>query len=582
MFRKIAIMLSGILLVTGVLVNGSHAKRMFMKRTVVEQYRHPFQYSRHKAQREHIRKTLGEVFRPDKPWDFRRLDPQQQNEWRSTLSQFSESPLNEQTRLNNNPQSSYSPRLTRDVRHKGKQKPRYSSLSPDEQKMLMVDLKQAHSSPSYTILTTPHDIGGKRVIHVYDKDGGYLIDRKFNILSNNRWVNLLTEKAGQSSNATSYLDFINNNNKTELVATDPGVDINLIMVSTSAEALAGLKEFNSETKRYAELLPHEKQVGLIDSKSFDDVQVVGIYDINRKPLFRIVPDGDNATNLIGSEVRNRDSLFTKEWFVHDTGLARRGQVQDQLPYSNIFFTKDIMRGLRNRQVLNDQNLKISKSKIRMLNFLPADRLQANKAGLKWDSEQVRQIKKRVWPLISSNLEESQILTYEMNRTVGRFRFLRKPKHQGFSKNEIINRWTQGQSDKTVDIIISIGHGTKGYLHMPSGDKISIADIQSLPEDALKNKLIIDMVCHGGEEVGKYSRADVFLEKGALGVLAPDSQIPVSDAVKALENCFKKLVDHKELQINEVIQLFKNTIDLHERVEIDPVFIKPNPMPFSIC
>ena len=566
MFKKYFLWVFLVLLIGFQLTDYTFAgKRGKSRRPIRQLNRRSWKYRQYEKRREDIRRILrGE----------RTKSAQQKLQFKPPSKESHLTiPQKEQSKLRiKRPERPFGP----DFRPKPRQETsRWPDNLSEEKRLeleLRTDIRHASEQPLNLISIRNHRFKGKDLFHVHDGQKGFLIDKNFKVNTPDGWKNLI--KGGADKKRISdYLDFIDNPSKTECLVINEGSNTNYLKLAISKDALNQLAKSYTKLEERAKQI-HSPQLGLMLFETIENVDIVKLCRAGGSPIFTTIPTQMEIPKFISKEISAYDlaqKTTTKELLVQDTGLLNRNRLREGLLNQSILFAKDIDLGIRNCNIRNNPETKISRSDIRVLNFLPRDRKQAKQANLAWSAEQVKFVNESITRLLKANLDKKQILTRELNKKPSFFeRIFGKRKER---KKEILNKLADVKKQRTVhtvdtvdtvDILISVAHGTKGDLYIPTGEKISVTDIRKMPPNALRNKLIIDLVCCGGLERNKSSRGDVCLKKGARSVLAPDTRLEVSDVLKALHDTFGKFMYKDHFQINEFISEIKK--ELPELIE----------------
>lgn len=414
---------------------------------------------------------------------------------------------------------------------------------------------------AHVIYVKPYVSDSRSFLHVFDKKHSFFLDYA---------------EIGKTSLSPAYLDFIKRASTIKVFAEDrPWINLNTIATLTSSEAIAshrkGIDEFGKELEKHT-LMIQAEGVALLESKTIEGLIVAGM-SYGKKTIIKNITKDGNSALFSEADFRNIDpELSIKEILVKEGESLSREEAQRLLKGKIVVFTKDLKQGIENLAKLNE--IEISTQDIQVLNFLPKDEAQAEKIGLKWTSKDVEFIKESIWPTLSENIPEAQILTREMNKQENIFyRYYRKffePKEVEECKDRILTAWENSSAQSKADIIIFVAHGSKDYLFLPTGERISQADIRKMRDRSFANKIIFLIACNSGQEslVGAANKvlesfSDVFEQKGAISVVAPDSRIDFRMVPSMLQNIFTPLRKNKKVRIKELIREFQKSDKKHE-------------------
>jgi hypothetical protein len=423
------------------------------------------------------------------------------------------------------------------------------------------------------IYVKPYVSDSRSFLHVFDKKHSFFLDYA---------------EIGKTSLSPAYLDFIKRASTIKVFAEDrPWINLNTIGTLTSSEAIAshrkGIDEFGKELEKHT-LMIQAEGVALLESKTIEGLIVAGMSYGKQTIIKNITKDGNSAL-FSEAEFRNIDpEQSIKEILVKEGELLSRDEVQRLLKDKTVVFTKDLKQGIENLTKLN--KIEISTEDIQVLNFLPKDEAQAQKIGLHWSSKDVELIKESIWPALSENIPETQILTREMNKKENilhrYYRRFFERKGDGKVKDGILTAWQNNTARSKADIIIFVAHGWEDYLRLPTGEGISRSDIGYMAGRPFENKVIFLIACNSGLEsrggtAGKVAESftDVFKQKGAISVVAPDFRIDFRMVPSMLQNIFTPLRKHKTIRMKELIREFQKPDRKHEdekypswRVEVE--------------
>lgn len=367
-----------------------------------------------------------------------------------------------------------------------------------------------------------------------------------------------------------YFEFIKNAQEVKVFAREGDntwLKEGLIETITSKEASERLQtrlyEFKTKLEENSSRI-QSNNVAVVEIQKIEGFNVIGVTSGSAKTSIKKSPIG---LELINGLKEIEQNLQVTELLVVDNETIKREEVQRIFKNQAIIFTKDIDRGINNLNKLN--SLLITRNNIRVLNLLPRDTRQASDMELNWTDLEVKHIKNSIWPLLKENFSGTQILTKELNKEQNIFySYFRNLFGENY-KDQILNEWQGQKNQAMVDILIFIGHGKADHIYIPTGEKISVTDIEKMPPHTFDNKSIILVSCEGGlESQGDVSTGtsfpDVFKEKGAISVTASDTKIDIMMVPEVLRKIIDTLPNNKQVTMKLLLEEFQKAAKKFEK------------------
>jgi len=238
--------------------------------------------------------------------------------------------------------------------------------------------------------------------------------------------------------------------------------------------------------------------------------------------------------------------------IKDKGPSLRNQIKKAITGKNILFYRDIKLAIKNINILYNPKTRLSKNDFRVIDVIPKDPKGAENVGVSWNVEGLK-CANGINSIFKVNLGKNQIFTPKPNKKPYFFeRFtgtIFRDKNKKESKEVLLNKFVG--DPKKIRVLIIVGHGANCKLHLPTGEKISFADIHNLPSNKLKNTYVHYVTCGGGLELNKSSIVYELVKKGALGVISSEKKFGVYETHKSYFDTFKKFKNKNTVQIREV-------------------------------